>query len=194
MKKTGLLFSFLLLTIVSCGTLSYEVQKQETGFPDSTDSYRIVGANNLFSTKGNYGTNSAWSALYIEPFIQKDAQTNEIQKYGFRIKSQGLDFNPIKQVNLYLKGSPKAFNIEINEYEIFDSKELGIPMLADKIETCTLFFNDLQFRQLAKTKDIKLEIIGNELSRTYNYRNNEIDAKFFENFETFYLTYVGELD
>lgn len=198
MRKALNLFMFLplVLFMYSCGAPAFVIKSLDDKFADSKQPYGTVGENNRISTKSSQGgVHIDEKGVYIDPFLFKNRETNQIVTVGFYVNhfNSGISagFNPIEEIifltdsgaRISLKIENKGFDFDIGTWNTITSSynsnfsEGGVAIIS---------LND--FLLLKDAIWIEAKIIGKD--REVIYERDDIANSFLINLKNFYTTSV----
>ena len=193
MKKifTILLSILMVIAIYSCGAPSFMI-KSDDKFSDPKQPFGTIGQNNRLSTKSSKGgTHIDNKGVYIDPFIFRDRQTNEIVSLGFYINHFNFEisdgFNPIQEIILITDNGGRV-SLELKssdfDFDIGNWNTITKNYNTTYSESGTARITLEDFRKLVDANWVEAKIIGKE--RTQTYDKDDISQEFLANLKNFY--------
>jgi len=179
------------ILLIGCAAPKFNIVSTTDKFSDPKAPLGYIGESNRLSNKSSKGgIHIDDKGVYLNPFVYKSVQNNQILALGFYINHYNFEpedgFRPILKI-IFL--TDKNERVELNpKYKDSDfdvsswnpiSKEFNISYS----ESYTAYISFKNFMKIANANSIEAKIVGGHRSQTYP--KNKIDAIFLKNIKQF---------
>jgi hypothetical protein len=179
--------------IISCVTTQqFKIVSLGDKFSDPSKPQGFAGVKNRLSTKSSTGEIIADDkGVYLDPFVHKDRNTNDIIKIGFFIThitmEQDRGFRPIKEIIFLTDNNDRVLIIpesHDSDYDIGTWKSISSSYLGPYTEKYICLIPKSDFYKISHSSYLEVKIIGGKLTQTYDKKN--VLSSFTKNLKTFY--------
>lgn len=195
-----LIIPLLAFVFSGCATLQFEIKEADTRLMTGTERL-IVSENNRISTKSIAGgMHIDNTGVFINPFVERAAATNEILMLGFVISNRTEvttmggpnSLGVIEKLNCRVDGQ-SVINMDASNQRVDSSGPITFNSIAryatvDRVETGIVRTTLDEFRSIANASSIECRIIGSR--RTVLYEASDISPQFLPNIRRFYTERV----
>lgn len=182
----------VIIALYGCGAPSFIIKSLDDKFADPNQPFGTIGQNNRLSTKSSRGgIHIDNKGVYIDPYIFKDRQTNEIVSLGFYINHFSFEisdgFNPIEEI-IFITDKDDRVSLEVKsrdfDYDIGSWNTITKTYNTTFSESGTATTTQKNFKKLINANWVEAKIIGRE--RTQTYDKDDISNDFLNNLKNFY--------
>lgn len=179
--------------IISCMTTQqFKIVSLSDKFSDPSKPQGFAGVNNRLSTKSSIGGIIADDkGVYLDPFVHKDRNTNDIINIGFFISHITMEpdrgFRPIKEIIFITDNNDRVLLIpesHDSDYDIGTWKSISRSYLGSYTEECICLIPKSDFYKISHSSYLEVKIVGGKLTQTYNKK--DVLPSFTKNLKTFY--------
>lgn len=181
----------IFILLIGCVAPKFNIVSTTDKFSDPTAPLGYIGENNRLSNKSSKGgTHIDDKGVYLDPFVYKSAQNNQILALGFYINHFNFEpedgFRPILKIifltdkndRVELNPKHKDFDFDVSSWNPI-SKEFN----TSYTESYTAYISLRDFMKIVNADSIEAKIVGGHRSQTYP--KNKIEALFLNNLRQF---------
>lgn len=179
-----LLLIILTIIIVSCSPKFEVITSKTSSYADPTESIVYLGNNNIVSTFN--------SDLTLNPFVEKDIQSQKIKKTALELNSKfskNFQFGEISSLVFKFNNNE---TIELNSIDYFSKPYMsqnGMKINHNEIvENCKFDITSDEIKILINSEIESIKIIA--VKRNLIFDKDDISEKFISNLNTFFSNYL----